>query len=249
MAIKPPDRNRVKRFYDAFRDERLIRDLRTINIRQEAAIRLVRSAVPKNARVLEIGCGIGIIARALIQRASFILATDISEANVELARHVVGTKKVEFGLFDATNDDPAWIADRDPFDAVIMIDAIEHIKKDEHLKLLCRIESWLKPGGQLILTYPSPEYQTYLYRAHPEQVQIIDEVIFVEDITSKTEMIPRWYELKDVWRRGQYVHLILQKDPLNKLQPIKRSKLWHRIKRYRDLAWRVRNGRILKLIR
>ena len=55
----------TKSFYDEFSKNVLMNDFRSINLRHEAIKNLCKQFIPKGAKVLEIGCGVGIISKYL----------------------------------------------------------------------------------------------------------------------------------------------------------------------------------------
>jgi SAM-dependent methyltransferase len=102
--------------------------------------------IPRGARLLDIGCADGAIFHQLRNRISGgvgidpALREDSSVAGGQLIR----------GIF------PTHLPDRMPFDSVTMLAVLEHIPRPGQEKLAQDIVEYLKPGGRLIVTVPSP---------------------------------------------------------------------------------------------
>src|SRR5207244_4404689 len=101
---------------------------------------------------------------------------------------------------------------------------IEHIPSPEHPRLFENIGRVTRPGSRLVLTYPSPQYQSYLRENIPSELQIIDEIVEIPTIVKIAAAYGfalKHYSLEDVWMENQYVHTVFQRDL--KLQPLASS--------------------------
>jgi 2-polyprenyl-3-methyl-5-hydroxy-6-metoxy-1,4-benzoquinol methylase len=235
----------VKEFYDEFAERVLLRDFRYLNLRQEAIKQLCTRFVPSGARVLEIGCGVGIIAKHLQSLGSYVLSLDISERNVEIAGAYAGSSKGDFIVLDVV-EQAAELDKHGEFDVVLLPDVIEHIPKTRYPDLFATIEKRLSPGGRVLLTYPSPEYQEYLRANKPDVLQVVDETVLLTDILAATSLRPLYFDYRDVWQRHQYNHLVLGADLSFDAHPLETS--WAREVRYRirKYRWRASNRSFLK---
>jgi len=108
--------------------------------------------VPPTARILDIGCGQGLLVHAL---NSFgfknVQGVDLSEQQV-----AVGQK---YGL-PCIAVDREYISDLATtapatFDLIFLMDVLEHMDKAEQLGILGAISKLLVPGGRLILSVPN----------------------------------------------------------------------------------------------
>ncbi len=111
---------------------------------------------PPPARVLEIGCGNGAFARVLLQRGYDVVAFDISESGVTMARK--GHPPVEALVLSVAERPPdAWSA---AFDAAVSLEVIEHLYEPA---LLARRAHWaLKRGGCCVFSTPYHGYLKHL---------------------------------------------------------------------------------------
>lgn len=237
----------TKDYYDDFSQRVLIQDFRYLNLRHEAIKSLYRRFVPPGARVLDIGCGVGILARFLQQFTSFILAVDISEENVRVAKEYAASDCCEVRMLDVIHQ-AAELESYEKFDVAVLPDVIEHIPKENYAALFKSIENVLTPGGRIILTFPSPEMQSYLEMENPQALQLHEEKIEITDILGVTALKPIYFSYKSVFSPNDYVHLVLSARREFSPSPSKPPPLrWiiHRMKKY---IWRMSNFQFLRKI-
>jgi trans-aconitate 2-methyltransferase len=239
----------IKNYYDKFATEILARDFYYINPRHDAIKSLCSQFVSKGASILEVGCGVGIISKFLAKRASRVVATDISEKNVELARQYAASPKCEFAVIDII-EQAAEAGRLGTFDVILLADVIEHIPKSKYRQLFPTLEGLLTKKGRVMLTYPTPEHQEYLIAERPEARQLIDETIHIEDILRETKLKPIYFKYCDVFGVNDYVHMVLATDRVFSEHVSDQSPMaWltYRVKKY---TWRLRNlGFVNKIMR
>lgn len=105
----------------------------------------------KHKRVLDVGCGFGWHANYAIENgASYVLAVDISEKMLEVARLKTTSERIEYRC--QAMEDMSFSAES--FDIVLSSLALHYTNDFE---LLCqRIYSWLKPNGNFIFSVEHP---------------------------------------------------------------------------------------------
>ena len=104
-------------------------------------------------RVIDVGCGNGVLCAELANAGMSVVGCDTSESGIAIAR--ANFPEVEF-VQQSLYDPPGALGDR-KFDAVIATEVIEHLY--EPGALLRFASAVLKPGGHVILTTP---YHGYL---------------------------------------------------------------------------------------
>ena len=99
------------------------------------------------ARVLELGCGAGVPATALLARRFDVLGVDISAGQLALAAQRVPS--ATFRKADMTT----LALPEDSFDAVTAFYCFNHIPRAEQQPLLRNIGRWLRPAGLLLASF------------------------------------------------------------------------------------------------
>lgn len=241
------DGSETKEYYDDFSQRVLVQDFRYLNLRHEAIKSLYRRYVPPGARVLDIGCGVGILARYLQEIASFVLAVDISEENVRIAKQYATSERCEVRVLDVIHqaDD---LHSFGKFDVAVMPDVIEHIPRENYAGLFRSIEEALTSNGRMIITFPSPEMQTYLEKEKPEALQLHEEKIELADILNATTLKPIYFRYESVFSPNDYVHLVLTCRREYSPHPPGLSPLRWVLRRLKKYKWRMSNYRFLRRI-
>lgn len=226
----------VKKFYDEFAGRMLLNDFHNYNLRHSAIKNFCDNFIPAGSRILEIGCGLGIISKHLQKKALSITALDISEQNIKIASSFAAKSNSLFRVLNVI-DDVKKIKNFGKFDVVVIFDVIEHISQKLYKNLFELIESVLSENGTVLLSYPSPEYQMFLKGNKSEALQIIDETVFLNDILNSTKLFLYYFSYKNVWDYNQYIHLVLKKNI--DYYPKFKLKFWshinYKIKKY---SWR-----------
>jgi hypothetical protein len=77
------------------------------------------------------------------------------------------------------------------------------------------LRSIMSDRAFVVLTYPSPQYQRHLKKHDPDELQIIDQVIELDELLEAAQPAGfslKHYSLESIWERNQYVHCVLQTD-------------------------------------
>ena len=102
--------------------------------------------LPRDARVLDAGCGAGVPVTRLLSQHARVIAVDISQAQLRLARQHVPSAALVCADIGAPGFQDA------SFDAICSYYAVIHVPRDEHPALLRNFHRLLKPHGYLLLT-------------------------------------------------------------------------------------------------
>jgi SAM-dependent methyltransferase len=106
-------------------------------------------------RVLEVGCGDGWNCGQLAQAGLEVAGIDWSTNGIEHARRLV--PKGSFFCGDLT-DSEFKAQFPEPFDAVILVEVLEHIPPEDCVSALRNMAACLKDGGTFVLTTPSVNF-------------------------------------------------------------------------------------------
>lgn len=143
--------------------------------------RLVRRIhLPEDARVLDVGCGTGLLATLLSSRYGKYVGVDFSEAMLQRARLRVqsqGLGSCEFLCMDAIEH---MHASESVYDAIFMLDISEHVPDGEWSGIVAAAQHSLKPGGKVYLHTPNLSFilerlkQLGVMRQFPEHIAVRD---------------------------------------------------------------------------
>lgn len=234
----------VRDYYDHFVHRVLKQDFVQPNLRQLLAIDLIRRHLKPGNRVLEVGCGAGIITREIAAMGCEVTAADIGPKNADLTRAVCSGLPVSVVLWDVTADAiPEGV--RGPFDAVVLADVVEHIPSEVRATVLSRIASLLTHGGKMILTFPSVEYQKHLRLNDPDGLQIVDEDVDPFAVAGETGLLIKHLAWVDAWMTNQYNHLVLEAHSARVVERLPGNAAAGRIG---SLLWRLRGMRVTRAI-
>jgi SAM-dependent methyltransferase len=109
------------------------------------------SAALVGTRVLELGCGGGVILRQLEARGLRTIGVDFSPAQLERARAACPLAVLVQADLAGVEFAP------DSFDGVVIYDSLWHVPREEHGAVLERVRRWLVRGAPLLLTVGAPE--------------------------------------------------------------------------------------------
>jgi len=104
----------------------------------------------RKCRVMEVGCGIGGILSIFAAMGATVTGIDIHKPSIETAKTLFAERGLK-GTFICS--DIFDYSDTQPYDLIILHDALEHIPEKERLML--HLKSFLKADGLLYLGFPA----------------------------------------------------------------------------------------------
>jgi cyclopropane fatty-acyl-phospholipid synthase-like methyltransferase len=127
----------AKNYNSYFRDQ----------FKNEKHLQWLVNFLPKGATILDLGCGAGKpVDSFLIANSIKVIGVDISEEQIKLARKLV--QKATYFVKDMSKIE----SNHYKVDAVVSFYAIFHTPREKHFELLKKINTFIKPGGFLLVT-------------------------------------------------------------------------------------------------
>jgi len=110
-----------------------------IYVAKMARVRKILGQLPADARIVDLGCGEGILVEELREQGRNAVGVDLNyESEAVLKDDITGTQ-----------------LDAGSFDVVLCLDVLEHLQFEDQIKAIAEISRLLRPGGQLIATIPN----------------------------------------------------------------------------------------------
>jgi 2-polyprenyl-3-methyl-5-hydroxy-6-metoxy-1,4-benzoquinol methylase len=113
----------------------------------------VRNYVPRRARILDYACGTGALTGHLLRSGFSVGACDLSPDSVAYVQKNHAGHPAFCGA--STIDD--LLAGEERFDAVVLVELIEHVDATVLTKVLADLRKILAPDGMVIVTTPNDE--------------------------------------------------------------------------------------------
>jgi len=164
--------NDIKTYYDNFLDK-LKKDHQRENPRHTRVKQALKNIIRSNMKVLDIGCGTGLTSVFMGEIGAYVKGVDISDRLIEFARanslHLHNVKYIVEDIVELNLDDD------EKFDAITIIDSLEHIKRHNFLLFLDKVAGYSTVNTIIYLNIPDSRYQRYMRKKHSDRLQIIDE--------------------------------------------------------------------------
>jgi 2-polyprenyl-3-methyl-5-hydroxy-6-metoxy-1,4-benzoquinol methylase len=108
----------------------------------------VEKFLPRAGRVLDLGCGFGVMANylALAEPARQVIGMDLNARRIAIAQTTVGARaNIQFIAANVMD------TNLPPCDAVMMTDVLHHLEYEQQAQLFGRIRQLLAPNGVLLI--------------------------------------------------------------------------------------------------
>lgn len=119
----------------------------------DSPLAVIRSAVAplRGARILDVGCGEGGLARLLAAEGALVMGVDPNLEAVARARELIPGARIEQATAEALP------FENDEFDTVVVVNALHHVPLAAMDKVLGEAARVTRPGGTLIVIEPLAE--------------------------------------------------------------------------------------------
>ena len=110
---------------------------------------VLKTSLPPHPRILDVGCGNGVISRHLGRLGFEVLGIDVSDKTIETAKSLTTAPNVQFMKKSAEE----LVASGEKYEAVICSEVLEHL--NDPGALLRVLHQTLADNGKLIVTVPN----------------------------------------------------------------------------------------------
>ena len=113
----------------------------------------------KNARVLDVGCGGGILSEAMATKGANVLGIDMAKTCLDVARQHAAASSIELEYREITAE---ALADECPaeFDVVTCLELLEHVPEPPTLVAACA--KMVRPGGTVFFSTINRNVKSFL---------------------------------------------------------------------------------------
>jgi len=144
----------ARRWWDMEGEFRPLHDINPLRLNY-----IEKRAVLAGQKVLDVGCGGGILTEGLAQRGAIVTGSDMGEAPLQVARLHALESELEIEYVKVTVEEYAQ-AHAHEFDVVTCLEMLEHVPNPESVIASCM--KLLKPGGNLFLSTINRNPKSYL---------------------------------------------------------------------------------------
>ncbi len=110
-------------------------------------------------KILDIGCGGGILTEAMARQGAFVTGLDISEASLAIARQHCKQSKLDIQYINDTVEQYA-VTHAHSFDVITCMEMLEHVPSPQSIVNACA--ELIKPGGQAFFSTINRTLPAYL---------------------------------------------------------------------------------------
>jgi SAM-dependent methyltransferase len=149
----------------------------------------------RNLRILDVGCGAGVMT-AHLRRYGDVIGIDFSRAAIETARGLAPGVRFIAGTLDEVPRDESY-------DLITLFDVLEHIPRAERPEFLGVLRGRLAQGGILFLSTPFPAFTHYRRINGDDTLQVVDEEVELPQLAAECAGVGLQlvrYEAYDVFR-------------------------------------------------
>ncbi len=115
--------------------------------------------LPEDAKILELGCGLGQDGRALMRKGFFVVQSDISPKTIARAKETAESEKLEKSVFMQLDSENLPFPDN-YFDAIFMVASLHHMMDPE--KAIREMKRCTKHDGLLVVGIEPNRWQYYV---------------------------------------------------------------------------------------
>lgn len=135
-------------------------EMGTLHVINPLRTKFIMENLPANPKILDVGCGGGILSEALAKAGARVTGLDLSEASIEVAKKHAQSQNLQIDYrYESVQD----IADKEAgtFDAITCMEMLEHVP--EPGKVIAACAKALKPSGQVFFSTMNRTPKAFLF--------------------------------------------------------------------------------------
>lgn len=134
--------------------------LKTLHDVNPTRVNFIGSLIPvTHQRILDVGCGAGILTEALAQKGAHMVGLDLAQDSINAAKVRAQTQNLNIE-YTAQSLETYGECSKDKFDAIVCMELLEHV--DEPQKMITHMVNLLKPSGYMFLSTLNRTFKSYL---------------------------------------------------------------------------------------
>ncbi|HEA69450.1 hypothetical protein LCGC14_1344810 [marine sediment metagenome] len=144
----------------------------------------LNSIVTRAMEVLDVGCGTGILTRAISKKGARVVGIDSAEELIKEALNLP-SENIDYIWSDFIQ----WHSRGRKFDLICLIDVLEHIPSDDLIPFMAKVVEVSKPKSSLYLSIPDGRFIRYMRKNDPDKLQPIDIDYDIQEIINIMKLV------------------------------------------------------------
>ena len=135
-------------------------EMGTLHVLNPLRTNFVMEHLPPNPKILDVGCGGGILSEALAKSGARVTGLDLSELSINIAKHHAKSEGLDIDYrYESVHD----LADKEAgtYDAIACMEMLEHVP--EPAKVIASCRKALKPQGQAFFSTINRNLKSFVF--------------------------------------------------------------------------------------
>jgi len=135
-------------------------EMGTLQVLNPLRTHFVMEHLPPNPKILDVGCGGGILSEALAKAGAQVTGLDLSELSINVAKYHAKSEGLDIDYrYESVHD----LADREAgtYDAIACMEMLEHVP--EPAKVIASCKKALKPQGQAFFSTINRNLKSFVF--------------------------------------------------------------------------------------